>query len=49
MLKILDDPFEPINLETSENDYYGAINLRMEREAAVDNELIKEELIGAKK
>ncbi len=44
MLKLLDDPFRPINLETTIDDSFGEINAQMENENKKDLELFKEEL-----
>lgn len=44
MLKLLEDPFKPIDLETSGDDYFGKINKKMEDEAKIDLELFEDEL-----
>lgn len=49
MLELLDDPFAPINLETSAEDLFGEINEEMRREEARDLELFEDELRGAAK
>ena len=44
MLELLDDPFKPINLETSEADLFGEINDKMKSETDKDLKLFEEEL-----
>lgn len=49
MLELLDDPFTPINLETSDDDYFGEVNQAMKVEEMRDLEIFEEELEKAKK
>lgn len=44
MLRLLNDPFQPINLETSEKDLFGEISEKMKNEADKDVGLFEDEL-----
>lgn len=44
MLRLLNDPFQPINLETSENDLFGIISEQMKNESEKDVKLFEDEL-----
>lgn len=49
MYRLLDDPFAPINLETTEEDYFGEVNERMKLEVEIDLALVEEELKGKRR